>query len=433
MTALEINMDRLIGPSHHFGGLSSGNLASTRYRHQASSPKRAAIQGLDKMMRLVELGIPQIVLPPQQRPSTRFLVEQGFHGDETVLLQEAFENAPETLSLAYSASAMWVANAATVSPSADTADDRVHFTPANLYSMPHRRLEARETTETLRAIFHDEKHFVVHDPLPPQHEFADEGAANQTRLCRDFGAPGIEVFVYGRDGAEVADGGFPARQARESFEQIAAQHQLGSDRCVFIKQHPAAIAAGAFHNDVVAVGNQNVHLMHEHAFQHRPEAVERLADAFGHDLFSIEIKDTELSLAEAVRSYLFNSQLLSLEGGEMLLLCPQECESSSSVRAVIDRVLAEDNPVQRCDFLDLTESMRNGGGPACLRLRVVLTAEQREVIPSSVWLTDELYQELRQYVAANYRDELAPQDLADPSLADECRSIAADVANLLLP
>ena len=430
---LEINLDRLIGPSHHFGGLSSGNLASTRHRHQSSSPKRAALQGLDKMMRLVELGIPQVVLPPQQRPSLSFLAEQGFEGDETVLVKEAAEHSPDALSLAYSASAMWVANAATVSPSADTSDGKVHFTPANLFSMPHRRLEAQETTQTLRAIFHDETHFVVHGPLPPKHELADEGAANHTRLCRDYGSPGLELFVYGREGADAEKSKFPARQSRDASEQIATQHQLSSDRCVFIKQHRAAIAAGAFHNDVVAVGNRNVHLFHEHAFENQPEALARLSDAFGPGLFSIEVPDQQLSLADAVSSYLFNSQLLSLESGEMLLLCPSECESSPAARAVIERILAEDNPVGRCEFLDLTESMRNGGGPACLRLRVVLTAEQRKALPSSVWLNERLYRELRQYVDSNYRDELTPDDLANPSLAQECRSIATDVTNLLLP
>ena len=432
MTVREVNFDRLIGPSHHYGGLSTGNLASTRHRHQVSSPKRAALQGLEKMKRLADFGIPQAVLPPQHRPSFTFLKDRGFDGGEADVLREAALRSPETLSLAYSASAMWVANAATVSPSADTADGRVHLTVANLFSMPHRRLEAEETTQVLRRMFHDTTHFVVHDPLPQEREFADEGAANHTRFCRQHGTPGVELFVYGREGDEPESAEFPARQSRQAFERIAQQHQLDETRQVFARQHPAAIAAGAFHNDVVAVGNEHVHLIHEHALVDQPSVVDQINGLLEFDLITIEVPDEQVSLANAVRTYLFNSQLLSTDDG-MLLLCPSECERSTPVHSVIDRILSDEaNPIQRCEFLDLTESMQNGGGPACLRLRVVLAAEQREALPKSIWLNEGVYQELRRYVRQHYRDELALEELADPRLAIECRSIAAEVTDLLL-
>ena len=433
MTVAEVNFDRLIGPSHHYGGLSSGNLASTRHRHHVSSPKRAALQGLEKMKRLVDLGIPQAVLPPQVRPAIRFLEEHGFHGSDVEIVRSAADRSPELLSLAYSASAMWVANAATVSPSADTADGKVHLTPANLFSMSHRRLEADETTETLRRVFRNADHFVVHDPLPQRREYADEGAANHTRFCLGHGFPGVELFVFGRDADEPDSDEFPARQSRSAFEQIAIEHRLDPSRCVFARQRTDAIAAGAFHNDVVAVGNENVHLIHEFAIEDQASITDRLGEMLGGNLVTIEVSDAEVSLVDAVSSYLFNSQLLTVGDGEMLLLCPSECKKSSSVRAVIERILADDaNPIRRCEFLDLTESMQNGGGPACLRLRVVLTERQREALLPSIWLTQSRYEELRRFVAENYRDELSLEDLGDPSLLSESRTIAAEVESLLL-
>ena len=102
---------------------------------------------------------------------------------------------------------MWVANAATVSPSADTADGRVHFTPANLVSHFHRSIEAPTTTRVLRAIFADKTHFAVHDPLPAAPQLGDEGAANHTRLAGADGAPGVEFFVYGRAAYDESAGG----------------------------------------------------------------------------------------------------------------------------------------------------------------------------------------------------------------------------------
>jgi len=421
VTAYEVNFDGLIGPTHHYGGLSQGNLASLEHRHAVSSPRKAALQGLEKMKRLADMGFIQAFLPPQWRPDFEYLESQGFSGTPHQMIAQVAQERPDLLSIAYSASAMWTANAATVSPSSDCADGRVHFTPANLQTMPHRAIEAKHTTETLRAIFHDEKYFVVHDPLPAAIETSDEGAANHTRLCRAYDNPGVELFVYGRDENEANDSRrFPARQTRAACEAIAEAHRLSSDRCVFARQHPRAIEAGVFHNDVISVGNQSVHLVHQFAFADQEKVLSELADKFGPGLQQIVIREEQLSLAEAVRSYLFNSQLLSVGSEGMILLCPNECvRNEEALRTLGDIVEDDNNPIIRCDFIDLRESMQNGGGPACLRLRVVLTEEELAAVPESYFITEKRYRQLRKWIQCNYPRELSLDDLRDENFIEE--------------
>lgn len=431
MTFREVNLDRLIGPSHHYGGLSSGNLASTESRHGISSPKLAALQGLEKMKRIADLGIPQAVLPPQRRPDFAFLRDLGYRGSDREIVGRVFDDDPEQLSIAYSSASMWVANAATISPSVDTQDRRVHITPANLYSMRHRRLESAETTSVLRQIFSRDDLFVVHNPLPTDPAFADEGAANHTRLCTEYGEPGVELFVYGQDRNGKDQTRFPARQAFAASRRIAEQHGLQFGRYVLAKQNPKAIDAGAFHNDVVSVGNENVHLLHEHAFVDQKRILLQLRAACVGRWHTIEVSETELSLDESVQTYFFNSQLVTVDVGKMLLLCPIECERSVAASRLIRRILADDNPIESCEFIDLTQSMKNGGGPACLRLRAALSEVQRDALPKSIWLTDSLYGALVACVKRNYRDELTVNDLTDPKLIDECDVAYREVGALL--
>lgn len=420
MSAVEVNFDGLIGPTHHYGGLSLGNRASLAHRHAASSPKRAALQGLSKMKKVADMGVRQAFLPPQTRPHWPTLQEAGFTGSPAEILTQAHHDRPELLSIAYSASAMWTANAATVSPGYDCEDGRVHFTPANLQTMPHRRIEAKQTAATLRAIFHDTSHFEVHDPLPATSEFSDEGAANHTRFCRNGDEPGVELFVYGRDQQiAVSDNQFPARQTLAACEAIAKQHQLSPDRCVFARQHPGAIAAGVFHNDVIAVGNQSLHLVHEMAFVNQAAILAELADKFGEGLQQIVISQEALSLEEAVSTYFFNSQLLTRPDGSMVLLCPIECAESPNALRLTEQLVAGDNPIADCQFINLRESMHNGGGPACLRLRVVLTEKELAAVHPTVFLTEARYEELSAWVNRHYRDQLTVDDLADPRLVEE--------------
>lgn len=427
MTAWEVNFDGLIGPTHHYGGLSSGNLASQYHRYKPSSPRRAALQGLAKMKRVADFGIPQAFLPPQRRPNLAFLAEHGLQ-DTTA----AYRERPDLLSTAYSASSMWTANAATVSPSADCQDGKVHFTPANLRSMPHRKLEVEQTSRILRQIFHAEKHFVVHDPLPDNANTSDEGAANHTRFGAAYGKPCVEFFVYGRGRIpSIKPKKFVARQTEDACHAIARQHLLNPERCVFAQQNPKAIDAGVFHNDVIAVGNQNVHLVHTSAFVDQAQLIDQLQTCVGTQLCTVSISEDDLSLAEAVRTYFFNSQLLALPQGGMLLVCPSECRESERARRLIKRILAADNPISKCDFVDLRESMQNGGGPACLRLRVVLTEEELATLPQGILLTAERYAELCDWVNRNYREQLTLEDLADPHFADEVSAALDELSGML--
>ncbi len=432
MTAVEANVDGLVGPTHNFAGLSVGNLASQSNLGAVSNPRAAALQGLAKMKRLADWGVPQFVLAPQARPRLDFLRAIGFSGPEAEANAAAWRETPALAGAAWSASAMWAANAATVKPSADAADGRVHFTPANLLSNLHRSLEAAETTAALRALFADPARFHVHPPLPAQPHFADEGAANHVRLCSEHGAPGVNLMVWGRGAYEEWQGRYPARQAREAFEAIARRH--GAARAVFPRQSQAAIAAGAFHNDVVCVGTRTCLLYHEHAFEDAAamQAQVREAAAGLFEPVFVEIAEAELPLAQAVSSYLFNSQLLDLPGEDRLtLLAPVEAAETPAARAVAERLAGSNGPIGRVEYVDLRESMRNGGGPACLRLRVVLTSDELAATAAGQRLDETLYERLCDAVGRLYRDRLAPSDLADPLLIGEARD-ALEELDLIL-
>ena len=125
MKTVEANFDGLVGPTHNYAGLAYGNLASALNAEKPSNPREAALQGLRKMKALHDLGVPQGVLPPHERPHLPTLRALGFGGKDAEVLGAAHREAPGLLAAASSASAMWVANAATVSPSADAADGRV--------------------------------------------------------------------------------------------------------------------------------------------------------------------------------------------------------------------------------------------------------------------------------------------------------------------
>jgi succinylarginine dihydrolase len=438
-TAIEINFDGIVGPTHNYAGLSFGNVASLANRAAIANPREAALQGLAKMKALADLGVPQAVLPPHERPAVDALRGLGFAGNDAVVLAAARRDAPALLAAVCSASAMWTANACTVAPSADTMDARVHFTPANLASKFHRSIEAATTERLLRAVFRDESRFIVHPPVPGDAALGDEGAANHTRFCRGHGEPGFQLFVYGHaalDAAGVRPARFPARQALEASQAIARRHRLRPEATLFVQQNPAAIDVGAFHNDVVAVGHRHVHFHHEDAFLGGSATARRIADAvrstFGIELFSIEVPAARISLEVAVASYLFNSQLVTLPDGTMALVAPAECEQTSAVRVFLDGLVADvRSPVRRVLFFDLRQSMRNGGGPACLRQRIVLTPAERAAMAPGVMLTAETHAMLVAWVKRHYRDVLSADDLADPQLLTESRRALDELTSLL--
>lgn len=435
MTVIEVNFDGLVGPTHNYGGLAQGNLAAAANEGKVSNPREAALQGLGKMRTLMRMGLTQGVLPPHERPHVASLRKMGFAGRDADVVATAMRASPVLLANVSSASAMWTANAATVSPSADTGDGRVHFTPASLSSHFHRAIETETTSRVLSAIFADQAKFEIH-PAVPFATFGDEGAANHCRLSSSQGERGIELFVYGRSAFAKSEGErFIARQAMEASHIVATQHQLWSGGgALLVKQSQKAIDAGAFHNDVVAVSNGNVLMFHAQAFEQRDTFVEslvRASEARGFQPVLLEAGADELSLDEAVKSYLFNSQIVTLPAGGMALILPSEAEETPRAKAVVDRVLASNGPVREAHYLDLRQSMLNGGGPACLRLRVVLTGEELAALDGRGLLDDARLEALEEIVRRRYRDRLAITDLADPALLDESRTALDEIGQVL--
>ncbi|MDG1513822.1 MAG: N-succinylarginine dihydrolase [Mariniblastus sp.] len=437
MSNQEYFFDGLIGPTHNYAGLSFGNIASKLHGHEVANPKAAALQGLAKMKRVADLTGRQCLLPPLRRPRLEFLRSLGFKGSNAEVIDQAYRCRPELLAICYSASSMWTANAATVSPSADCGDGRLHFTPANLQSTLHRSMEAKSTARNLRAIFNSEELFCVHPPLPAQGLFADEGAANHTRFVGAGQSVGLEFFVFGMPSGSpgAVPRKFPARQTQLASEAVARRHQLQSDRVCFGQQNPEVIDAGVFHNDVIAVGHEDVLLCHSQAFLNQPELLNRLSLQFenlsGSSLRVIEFSESELPLQDAVSSYLFNSQLVTRKDGGITLICPVECEENRAAKECIAKVVEGRNRIDDVVFLDLRQSMNNGGGPACLRLRVVLDARQQEAMHAGVILTESLYGKLTEWVGRHYRESLSQEDLRDPGLVGETWEAMEELSKIL--
>jgi succinylarginine dihydrolase len=408
---VEINFDGIVGPSHNYAGLSLGNLAATASAGKAAYPRAAALQGVEKMRHNVRLGLAQGIFLPHERPNRSWLEALGTDP----------EHAPETLrAAAFSASAMWAANAATVSPAPDTRDGRCHLTVANLRTMAHRSHEWPATLKQLQLAFGDAARFAVHAPVPAT--FGDEGAANHMRLGAGHGAPGVEIFVYG-----IGGGPYPARQHQEASRAIARLHGLDPTRTLFVQQSEAAIAAGAFHNDVVAVANEHVLFAHEQAFEDRAgfhADLKRLLP----EVEIVEVPASVVSLADAIRSYLFNAQLVTLPEGGMALILPEEARETPAVWSWLERLAAGNGPIRRLCVVDVRESMANGGGPACLRLRVV--ADPATVDPRFL-VGEEKLDRIAACISRRWPAQIMPADLARPALWDEIETARAALCALL--
>jgi succinylarginine dihydrolase len=426
------NFDGLVGPTHGYAGLSDGNLASMKHRGAPGNPRAAALQGLEKMRRVAELGGAQAILPPQPRPAVGWLRRLGFGGTDAAVLARCLSEAPELLQAASSASAMWTANAATVAPSSDTADGRVHLTVANLAAMMHRALEPETTARVLRSIFADANHFTVHDPLPAVPPFFDEGAANHTRLATSVGR--VHLFGWGRPrpGARAhAPTRFPARQGEAASRAVARLHQLAPEEVCFWQQAPRGIDAGAFHTDVLAVGENTFLMAHVAAFTEPEARWEELRRRLGDELTLVVADDGELPLVEAVASYPFNSELVERDDGQLVVLAPREACESQAARGFLERVVDEARSVEAFEAIDVNASMNNGGGPACLRLRVRLEENEAARLRGRVTYTSELDGALRAWIEKHYRDRLVLEDLADPELLREVDTALDELTQLL--
>ena len=437
MSGYEVNFDGLVGLTHHYAGLSFGNEASTRNQREVANPKLAAKQGLLKMKALADLGFKQGVLPPHERPHLATLRQLGFSGNDAQVLAQANAYSPRLLSSLSSASAMWVANAATVSPSADSADGRVHFTVANLNNKFHRAIEADTTSAILRATFNHAAHFAHHAALPQVSSLGDEGAANHNRLGADYDRPAVQVFVYGRDGLTTGENEpvrYPARQTRLASDAVARLHQLSPEQTVFVQQNPEAIDRGVFHNDVISVSNRQVLFHHQQAFVNQNAAFDEIRRKMARlecDFQPIEVPQARVTLDDAVATYLFNSQLLSRADGKMTIVVPEESRQHAAVWSYLSDLRESGGPIDQIQVFDLRESMRNGGGPACLRLRVALNETELAAVNRGSLIDDTLFHRLNQWVDKHYRDRMTQEDLVDPQLLLEVRHALDELTQIL--
>jgi succinylarginine dihydrolase len=434
MKQFEANFDGLVGPTHNYAGLSFGNVASYSNAAQASNPKAAAKQGLQKAKALADLGMVQGVLAPQERPDLYTLRRIGFSGSDAEVLQKAAKQAPALLNACCSASSMWTANAATVSPSADTRDGKVHFTPANLVDKLHRSIEPLTTGNILKTTFNNDRHFKHHLHLPEHANFGDEGAANHTRLCSDYGKAGVELFVYGQSATNPnapKPVKYPARQTLEASQAVARLHQLEDESCVFMQQNPDVIDQGVFHNDVIAVGNQNVLFYHEQAFLDTESKFAEIRRKMNAEMHFIKVSTAQVSIDDAVRSYLFNTQIITLPNGEMAIVAPTDCQENPAVFAYLNELTTLGTPIKQVKYFDVKQSMQNGGGPACLRLRVAMNELEVAAVNQNTLMNDMLFGRLNTWVEKHYRDRLTVADLADPQLIKESRTALDELTQIL--
>ena len=432
----EINFDGLIGPTHNYSGLSDGNIASKKNFFSVSNPKEAALQGLKKAKILINAGLNQGLFLPHERPFISGLKKLGFSGDNETILKSAYEYSKVLLSNFSSASSMWAANAATISPSPDTKDGKVHITPANLNTMFHRSLESDFTFTQCKLIFSDTC-FIVHKPALSISGYGDEGAANHLRISKTHEDKGFEIFVFGESAfkeeafAEYQKTSFIKRQALEVSKSVALSHKLDRNNVFYLQQHPRAIDKGSFHNDIVSLSNENIFIAHEKAFLNRDvlnhvlKHLELEVENFNY----IEIPDKEIPLDDIISSYLLNSQLFTNGEGEMQLILPAEVQNYENCMQWLDK-LKQTSDVKLFDFVNIKQSMMNGGGPACLRLKVILNEDEINKVNKNFILNNKHLELIEDLIEREYRDELYPDDLKDPSLLDESRRVLDELTQI---
>ncbi|MDO6525877.1 N-succinylarginine dihydrolase [Motilimonas sp. 1_MG-2023] len=433
MKTVEMNFDGLIGPTHNYAGLAFGNLASTAAAQHTSSPKQGALQGLEKMRLLHQLGVPQGILPPLQRPYFPTLKQLGFSGTKSNIIKQVANTNPTLLASCYSASSMWVANAATVSASQDCQDGKLHFTPANLISQFHRSIEPHDTAAMLKAVFAHTDYFVHHPALPPHPDWADEGAANHTRLSLNNQQMGLNIFVYGQaKSTTLTPHIFPARQRLEASQIIAQSHGLTPQRTLFLQQSPQAIDQGVFHNDVICVGHKNCLFYHQHAFADETLLLPFLTKHSAQQNWQlIRVLESEVSIKNAVESYLFNSQIVTTKDNKVALIAPQNCARNKQVSAYLIALTQSDSAIDEVHFVDLDQSMNNGGGPACLRLRVCVTEDELAAINPACHFNLDRYEALKECIERTYPDRLTSRDLGDPALLKTTQAALTEVGKIL--
>ena len=410
--SFEVNFDGLVGPTHNYAGLAHGNVHSATNKSKPSNPCEAALQGLDKMKMMHDLGYKQCIIPPQERP----LINNY--------------NDYDNMAINASASSMWVANSSTVVPSTDSENGKLNLLTANLNFTHHRRIEAPQTYITLNKIFNDTSKFLIHPPIDSDGTLDDEGAANHTRFCNSHEEEGLHFFVYGRssNSSEETPSKYPARQTLEASKKVAETMQIKN--AVFAQQSTESIDAGVFHHDVIGVGNKNLYFYHEKALAEETETIVKLQDNFNGDLKFIKVKESEVPLKTAVETYLFNSQLIEYKDGH-LLLAPIRCRRNELVRKYIQSIVGRHKPIKKVRYVNLEQSLYNGGGPACLRLRVSMTQDEFNSIHQGIIFTDELHLKLRKWVKKYYESNLIYDDLFIPAFILKCKRSLSELTEIL--
>jgi succinylarginine dihydrolase len=410
--SFEVNFDGLVGPTHNYAGLAHGNVHSVNNKSKPSNPRRAALQGLDKMKLMYDLGYKQCIIPPQERP----------------LINDYDDYC--NMAINASASSMWVANSSTIAPSSDTINNKLNILTANLNFTHHRRIEAPQTHITLNKIFNDTSKFLVHSPLNSDGTLDDEGAANHTRFCNSYEEEGLHFFVYGRsnDSSEIRPIKYPARQTYEASKKVAENMQINN--AVFAQQSAESIDAGVFHHDVIGVGNKNLYFYHEKALADEAETIAKLQDAFVGKLNFLCVKESEVPMDVAVETYLFNSQLVEYENGHMLI-APIRCRRNALVRKYLHNITGKHKLIKKVRYVNLEQSLWNGGGPACLRLRVVMNKSEFSALHTGIIFDDILYTRLRKWIKKYYVGNLIYDDLFTPSFIQRGRDALSELTNIL--
>jgi len=137
----------------------------------------------------------------------------------------------------------------------------------------------------------------------------------------------------------------------------------------------------------------------------------------------VEVPASDVPLADAIRSYLFNAQLVTPPDGQPTLIVPSEARETPTVWRWLEQHVAGNGPIRRVEVVDVRQSMANGGGPACLRLRVV--ADPATVDPR--FLVDERKLDLiGGVIARTWPEQIHHEELQQPALiADIERARAA--------
>lgn len=173
--------------------------------------------------------------------------------------------------------------------------------------------------------------------------------------------------------------------------------------------------------DAVAVSNENVLFVHSHAFEER----EWIYDTIRKSVPSVQIIEApvdRVSLADAVSSYLFNSQLVTLPDGQTALIAPSECRENAAVWAWLNDSIVGQTAITRIEVIDVRESMRNGGGPACLRLRVAMSDAAVVAVDQRFLVNESTCDRLERIIEGHWPEQIAASDLSNAELWATCRA-----------